>query len=58
MLTEYQYTINNMNTPTLYKKKDIKTVREREASSLSASETTSVNATITEFFKLFKLKHL
>tara|TARA_A100001201_G_scaffold142037_2_gene139088 strand:- start:355 stop:498 length:144 start_codon:yes stop_codon:yes gene_type:complete len=47
-----------MNTPTLYKKKDIKTVRERETSSLSASESTSVNATITEFFRLFKLKHL
>lgn len=47
-----------MNTPTLYKKKNINDVRNRETTPLSASESTSVNNTITKFFELFKLKHL
>tara|TARA_R100000027_G_C2200764_1_gene79888 strand:- start:239 stop:382 length:144 start_codon:yes stop_codon:yes gene_type:complete len=47
-----------MNIPTLYKKKDINTVRDRETSSLSDNEKTQVNNTINKFFDLFKLKHL
>lgn len=57
-LTEFQYTINKMNTPTLYKKKDINTVRDRETSSLTSNEKTQVTNTLSKFFELFKLKHL
>ena len=47
-----------MNTPTLYKKKDINTVRDRETSSLTSNEKTQVTNTLSKFFELFKLKHL
>ena len=47
-----------MNTPTLYKKKDINTVRDRETSSLTSNEKTQVSNTLSKFFELFKLKHL
>lgn len=47
-----------MSKPTLYKKKPIVDVRNRETVALTAEEKTKVTATINKFFTLFKAEHL
>lgn len=47
-----------MANPTLYKKKPIVDIRNRDTTQLTDTEKAEVNTTISKFFELFKSKHL
>lgn len=47
-----------MEKPTLYRKKSIKEIQERQTQSLTTEEQAMVNETISKFFELFTQKHL
>lgn len=43
---------------TLYKKKDMQSVKSKVRESLTEDETVRVNSIVTKFVELFKIKHL
>lgn len=43
---------------TLYKKKDMQSVKSKVRESLTEDETARVNSIVTKFVELFKIKHL
>ena len=47
-----------MEKPTLYRKKSISEIENRQTYELTDSEKTQVTQTINKFFDLFKSKHL
>lgn len=47
-----------MEKPTLYRKKSISDVHNRNLSNLTQAESTEVSNSINKFFELFVLKHL
>ena len=47
-----------MENPTLYRKKSIKEIEERQTQSLTVEEQEMVSETINKFFQLFTQKHL
>jgi hypothetical protein len=47
-----------MAAPTLYKKREIDDIRNREIHSISNSEKTQTDLIVNKFFELFKIKHL
>jgi hypothetical protein len=47
-----------MANPTLYKKKSINDVRNRNTFALTSDETTRVNSVVSTFFDLLKAEHM